>query len=604
MSDIRVAETCNVDREQSGRTVAAVLVITGVFMLWWTWGTWPDPWVDFGRELYTPWMLTRGKVLYRDIAWFNGPLSAYVNAMWFRIAGVSLRSLVLLNLAILAGLVALIFVLFRSMATRLATAVVTAIFLSVFAFGEYADVGNYNYLTPYSHELVHGIALSFIALWGLIRWLTAQRTRYSIVVGLAVGLTFLTKPEIFVALVVAIASGLFLAWRGSLVRARGQLTGIAAGTLPIAAAVALLSGAMPITVAAKSVMAPYLFVSSSQVRSLTFYREMTGLAAAGHSVRILLGMAALLGVALGAAAVAAFRASRYRAEVVAFSGLTLLAIALPGGRFITENIALPLPLFVTGVLMLLLNAMHLEFNRSGLVAQPDVVKATMLVFSLMLLLKVLLRVHISRYGFVLAMPATLTAIICLIDWIPHMLDRRGADGELFRRLSLCGVAVVTMVFLATHQSRIAAERYRVGNGADGFLADERGVPLQRLVNEVRDRLGPDDRLVMIPEGVMVNYLTRIQSSSEFVTFMPPEAAMFGGDRLVRSLQENPPEYVAVVQRPIEEYGYRRFGQDFAPGMATWIQARYRAELSIPGVGERGMFGVQLLRRTHPAAGNP
>jgi uncharacterized membrane protein len=69
-------------------------------MLWWSWGTWPDPLIDFGRELYVPWQLTAGKVLYRDIAHLNGPLSPYLNALWFKLLGVSLRSLVVGNIAI------------------------------------------------------------------------------------------------------------------------------------------------------------------------------------------------------------------------------------------------------------------------------------------------------------------------------------------------------------------------------------------------------------------------------------------------------------------------------------------------------------------------
>ena len=42
------------------------LLVIGVAagaMTWWTWGTWPDAIVDFGRELYVPWQLTLGKVL-------------------------------------------------------------------------------------------------------------------------------------------------------------------------------------------------------------------------------------------------------------------------------------------------------------------------------------------------------------------------------------------------------------------------------------------------------------------------------------------------------------------------------------------------------------
>ena len=54
-----------------------ILLAATIAMLWWTWFKWPDPVVDFGRELYTAWQISEGKVLYRDIAYFNGPLSPY-----------------------------------------------------------------------------------------------------------------------------------------------------------------------------------------------------------------------------------------------------------------------------------------------------------------------------------------------------------------------------------------------------------------------------------------------------------------------------------------------------------------------------------------------
>ena len=76
----------------------------GLAMLAWSWGTWPNPYVDFGRELYVPWRLAEGDVLYRDIAWFNGPLSAYWNALLFQSFGTSLRVLVFANLLAVVAL--------------------------------------------------------------------------------------------------------------------------------------------------------------------------------------------------------------------------------------------------------------------------------------------------------------------------------------------------------------------------------------------------------------------------------------------------------------------------------------------------------------------
>jgi len=94
---------------QSPVVCLSVIGLVAVTMLSWSWGTWPDVLIDFGRELYVPWQLATGKILYADIAYFNGPFSPYLNSLWFRLFGVSLRTLVTCNLAILALLTVLLY---------------------------------------------------------------------------------------------------------------------------------------------------------------------------------------------------------------------------------------------------------------------------------------------------------------------------------------------------------------------------------------------------------------------------------------------------------------------------------------------------------------
>src|SRR5207249_8319465 len=101
----------------------ALITIAAAGMLAWSWGRWPDPVLDFGRELYVPWQLADGKVLYEDIAYFNGPLSPYFNALWFRIFGASLRTLVYVNLAIVAWLLVVLYDLLARLGGRIAATV-------------------------------------------------------------------------------------------------------------------------------------------------------------------------------------------------------------------------------------------------------------------------------------------------------------------------------------------------------------------------------------------------------------------------------------------------------------------------------------------------
>jgi len=62
-----------------------------------TWRRWPDLVIDFGAQLYMPWQISTGAMLYRDVHYLaGGPLSQYYHALLFKIFGVSFLTLVVL----------------------------------------------------------------------------------------------------------------------------------------------------------------------------------------------------------------------------------------------------------------------------------------------------------------------------------------------------------------------------------------------------------------------------------------------------------------------------------------------------------------------------
>ena len=75
-----------------------VLAVMFSVMIAWSWCKWPDILVDFGRELYVPWQIATGKVLYKDIAHLFGPFSSYFNALLFKLFGASYIVLVVSNI--------------------------------------------------------------------------------------------------------------------------------------------------------------------------------------------------------------------------------------------------------------------------------------------------------------------------------------------------------------------------------------------------------------------------------------------------------------------------------------------------------------------------
>ncbi|HEY0781099.1 MAG TPA: glycosyltransferase family 39 protein, partial [Thermoanaerobaculia bacterium] len=243
-------------------------------MLLWSAGTWPDAIVDFGRELYVPWQLAQGKVLYRDIAYQNGPLSPYWNRLWFAVLGVSLRTLVVANLAAMAALLVLLDRLLREMAGALAATLGGLTFVLLFGFAQLIPIGNYNWLCPYSHEMTHGVLLSLAALYALWRSRASSRPRlWAALAGVALGLAFLTKVEVFVAAFAAVAALLLAGLLAGRDEAKRTALPLAAGLLaPPLVAWALLALAMPAGAALIGTLGSWAHLSYAEAAGERFYQ--------------------------------------------------------------------------------------------------------------------------------------------------------------------------------------------------------------------------------------------------------------------------------------------------------------------------------------------
>jgi 4-amino-4-deoxy-L-arabinose transferase-like glycosyltransferase len=177
--------------------------------------------IDFGAQLYMPWQISNGAVLYRDVHYLaGGPLSQYYHALLFKIFGVSFLTLVISNLAVLALLVTVIYLCFYRCADQLTAITACVAVLVVFAFAHYTTVGIFNYITPYSAEVVHGLVLSVLAVALLARWFETENLKLAAAVGFCGGLTFLTKPDLFLALCLTVAASAALFWQ---VKTKGKL---------------------------------------------------------------------------------------------------------------------------------------------------------------------------------------------------------------------------------------------------------------------------------------------------------------------------------------------------------------------------------------------
>jgi hypothetical protein len=389
-----------------------VLGAAFVALLAWTWGTWPDVLVDFGRELSVPGQIAQGKRLYLDLAWFNGPLSPYWNALMFSLFGVGLRTLVWVNAVLFALILVLLHSLLRSFSSGTSATIACLLVLATCGFGQLVGIGNYNYICPYSHEITHGLLLGLAALVLLQRW--SGGWRELLAAASLVGLSFLTKPEMFLAALAATAGmvGLRL-WSE---RAGGSRIASAAAVLtlglvlPVLIATGLLALAMPAGAAWRGTLGAWPALFATKVAASPFYRAGSGLdAPAANLSQMLWWAAGTAGLLLPGFLLGLSTRTPRRSRVAAGIAFAIVAaiIAVLYDRIPWTLAARPWPLLCLGVLV----AAILRLRRAGDGA-PAVGFA---IFSLALLGKMLLNARLYQYGFVLAMPALALLTVVLYD---------------------------------------------------------------------------------------------------------------------------------------------------------------------------------------------
>ncbi|MDX2176641.1 MAG: hypothetical protein SF028_09225 [Candidatus Sumerlaeia bacterium] len=575
---------------------AAVLAAVFAAMAWWSRGAWPDATVDFGRELYLTWRVAEGDLLYRDLPYFDGPLSLLLNGGLASLAGMSLRTLVAANLLVAAALTVALFALLERIADRWAALAGCVLWLTTFAFARLLDVGNYNFAAPYTHLATHGTMLAAASLLCLDRVLRGS-WRWGGALGLALGTAFLGKADFFAATLGAVLAGALAGvWAMPDSRAalrRAALAAAACAPLAPLLCVAWFARELPLSEAVRAALGswPHLLGGAS---GLPFYRGVLGVDQLGANLRLMAvasaGWCALLAALLAAARLVRVPAGR---EGLAAAAAFIAPVALLSQARWPDAFR-PLPLAVAALCVWSL--WPLRASRGGAEAPRAALRLAFLAWGALLLGKVALNAKLRHYGFALALPGSLALCAFLVRWLPELLRRWPLPTAAARAAGLGVTASVVLAHLLVSGFWYGTLKTPVGEGADRFRAQASAAAIDEAVAWL-ERERPGATLAAYPDGAMLNYLARRRNPSGQTLAVPTALALIGEENVVRALAAAPPDLVAVVHKDTSDEGARFFGADYALLLDGWIRENYRGVALFGEPPHTGPgFGIVILER--------
>jgi hypothetical protein len=595
---------------------AGLVLVGGVFVLAaaFSWRCWADLLVDFGMQLYLPWRISEGQVLYRDMMYLTGgPLSQYFNALLFKIFGVSFRTLIFANLAITAGLLVLVYRRFLAAADQLTATMVCLGIVLVFAFQHSGLIGNFNYITPYCHEVFHGLVLSIVVITWLSSWLEKERIQFALAAGLGTGLVFLTKPEIFLALAVCVGTAFVIGFNF-------KPAGLAAKSL----AAFLLAGLVPLLVffasflrvegwraSAHSVVSAWAPLWHSSITQDPFYQWCLGLDTPflylermGAQFIFIVAATSIYALAFRRGTEAWFKWIKPAGLVWPLLAAPLLVLAVV---LRWDDCGRSLPLL--GLCACGLLAMDC---RNAATRPAAIFPLLWNVFGVALLAKLGFFARISHYGFVLAMPAFAGAVYLFVWRLPKLLEQRfRVRFHLFRATAgLVLLAGFVHLFLRS-EFYYLQKNVPAGRGGDKIMAygpamDPFHGRVETALSWIQTNVPPEATLAVLPEGVMINYLSRHVNPTPCLVWVPPVMAVFGQTNLDAAFEANSPDYVVIIARNTSEFGVGYFGyyRQYGTELMRWIDGHYdrvypAGPAGKPPFGNRPFYGLEILKRRQP-----
>jgi dolichyl-phosphate-mannose-protein mannosyltransferase len=573
---------------QARRIAAAFLLAWGIGLCCWIWGKTGDIAGDFGHELYVAWQMNAGRILYRDLSYAFGPLPACINAIWMRIWGLQVSSILWGNALVLLVATWLLWRICSRCAGGLASFFATAYFLAVFALSSPTRITTFNFLTPYAPGIVHGFVLGLGTIEALVQFHQTGRRGWIILGGLLTGLALLCKPEMFVACMATYGSGLVASlwlkkspdWK--------KIIAIAAGALvvpPLIAFIllAFLAGASP---ALAAVFNGWQFASKQFVLDTPFYLQGFGTDDLPRSLGLIAKTAAIDAGVIGA----------------------LVAVALALRPFRTGRAGIIASLTAGVVLCFLIpsptNECWIDADRglviwaiaAAAVATWRIVKRSgrlapfcLLIFSLASLVKIFFNVRTYHYGFVLAAPCMISLILALLKWLPDWVDQLGGSGR-FVRWACVGLLVglawnriaITQMVLG---ERTLTVPLRFGGALAARPVDQAFIDAMSAISQ----LPPSATLDVLPDGSGINYALGRANPTRFDLADPICLHLDGGeDKVLEALKKNPPDAILLIRIDKSIVGARWFGEDYAFSISAWIQSNYRVA---------GMFGDQSQEKS-------
>ncbi len=520
--------------------------------------------VDTSRELYIPFAMNNGDVLYKDIFNVYAPLGYQFNAFLTSIFGNSLNiffSIGFINSTLILWALYLILRFFLK-----ENYFYNALILLFVSMTCIYSVSQTNYTFPYSYSMIYALSSFIWAMVALLYFLKKDKEKFLYIAFLLCGMSICFKYEFMSLLLVLI---------GILVYKKTKFKTVifcllSLISVPILSITDLLIRGATLSDFHNAINYIVLLSKSNSVKILYSY---LGFIPSINSIKDL--FLNFIKVTLFILTIIAFiKLYSKKKKINTFIFFIIIPI------IICLSV---LPNFLIGSNAYYFNWIGLFTLILFLVNYKKILKTNKIFFvfyltTILCSLKCIFNISFNSYGTYFFPLLLVCVLLYMCEINKNESEEKKTDCTMIQIVILT-LLTISYGYANYQRMNLIFHSEKTITSKGSFHAEKhQKTTIENIFHYINNETKKEDKILVIPEGAMINYFTNRKSDNKFYYLIPPNIEIFGEESIVKELEEELPDYILIQPMSFFNFNESYFCESFGNKICNLIPQYYEKPL--------------------------
>lgn len=550
--------------------------------------------IDSGREVYFPEEMLNGKILYKDIFNIFGPLSYQINAVFYKVFGVSLNVLRFAGFLNATLIVYLLYGISRLFTSKTISFVITIFVISTCVFNYWV----FNYIFPYTYAMTYSFSAFLLSVLCLLLYLKKPKQIFIPLSWFFIGASITSKLDYFTYAIILLFLTILMRKEQKVQLKYIFYSLISFLAVPVISfSILFLQG-----LSLNELLYQLIFIKKyAMSESLNnFYKNTSGLYPSKIAlfycvfklISIVVSFTAFLMSIYYSLKFSRNIKNEYKKYFVSLISLVISGIILFFSFSLISHFDLcwlpimSLFLFVFVVLKDFLFKKTISFNFAYII---------LFVIAISVSLKSFFLLNLQSYGTFAAPLLLLVNGIFLVEYMPKYFIN---IDEIILKKSFCVVFIVLSSIIVYILSDIYFYHSPIKSDIGTIYCNTgKAIAIQETIDYIKKNIKENKSIWVVPEGVMINSMVKKPSGSFYYNITPPYIEAFGENKIISDTKKNPPDYIIINNRDSSDYGHRYFCTNYGQKICKYIKSSYTPIASFSGPQDiDGIFYMTIYKK--------